>query len=68
MKRETIEEAIRRKPFRPFSMRLTDGQLVEVKPSHLAAVHPFADTTVIFEVKGACRILDIPLITELQAA
>ena len=68
MTREAIEEAMNRRPFRPFSLRLADGQLVQIQTEHLARVHPFAETMVIFEPKGGYRILDIPLITELQAA
>ena len=68
MTREAIEEAINRKPFRPFSLRLADGQLVQVNEAYRAAVHPDVETMVIFEATGGYRILDIPLITGLQAA
>ncbi len=68
MTREAIEEALKRKPFRPFSIRLTDGQLVQVSEEHRAAIHPDVETMVIFQPGGGYRILDIPLITELQAA
>lgn len=68
MTREAIEDALKRKPFRPFALRLTSGQLVQIKKEHTAAVHPFAQTMIIFETKGGYRILDIPLIVELQTA
>lgn len=68
MTREVIQKALARKPFRRFSLRLTDGRLVQIKRAHTAAVHPKGDTMIIFEERGGYRILDIPLITEVQTA
>lgn len=65
MTRDMIEKALRHKPFRRFSLRLTDGRLVPVKGEHTAAVHPNANTMIVFEGKGY-RIIDIALVTELQ--
>lgn len=56
------------KPFRRFSVRLTDGRLVPIKGEHTAAVHPKGKTMIIFDEKGGYRIIDIALITELQTA
>ncbi len=68
MTRQVIQKAMRQKPFRRFSVRLTDGRLVQIKGEHTAAVHPRGDTMIIFEEKGGYRIIDIALITELQTA
>jgi hypothetical protein len=68
MTREVIQNALASKPFRRFSVRLTDGRLVQIKGGHTAAVHPKGDTMIIFEEKGGYRIIDIALITELQTA
>ncbi len=68
MTREVIQEVLARKPFRRFSLRLTDGRLVQIKRAHTATVHPTGDTMVIFEEKGGYRIIDIPLITEVLEA
>jgi len=68
MTRDVIEKAMSRKPFRRFSLRLTDGRLVPIKGEHRAAVHPNGDTMIIFEEKGGYSIIDIALITELRAA
>ncbi len=56
MRRENIEKALNRKPFRPFFIRLTDGELVPIEEEHRAAIHPFAETIIIFEAKGGCGL------------
>ncbi len=68
MTRKVIQKAMAQKPFRRFSVRLTDGQLVPIRDQHTAALHPKADTMIVFENDGGYRILDISLITELQTA
>ena len=68
MTRQVIQKAITEKPFRRFSVRLSDGELVEVKGEQTAAVHPKGKTMIIFDEDGGYRIIDIGLITELQTA
>ena len=68
MTRGAIQKALEHKPFRRFSVRLTDGRLVQIKGGHTAAIHPKGDTMIIFEEKGGYRIIDIGLITELKTA
>ena len=65
---QVIQKAITHKPFRRFSVRLTDGELVEIKGERTAAVHPKGKTMIIFDADGGYRIIDIGLITELQRA
>jgi len=68
MTRKVIQKAMVQKPFRGFAVRLADGELVEIKGEHTAAVHPKGKTMIIFDEDGGYRIIDIGLITELQAA
>ncbi len=68
MKREVVIRAMERRPFRRFAVRLTDGRLVQIRGVHRAAVHPNANSMVVFEENGGCRIIDLALITELQSA
>ena len=68
MTRQVIQKAMTHKPFRRFSVRLSDGELVAIKGEHTAAVHPKGKTMIIFEQDGGYRIIDIALITELQTA
>jgi hypothetical protein len=63
-----VQKAMAQKPFRPFSVRLTDGELVEIKGEHTAAVHPKGKTMIVFEADGGYRIIDLALITGLQMA
>ena len=59
MTREVFQKAMAQKPFRRFSIRLTDGRLVQIKDEHTAAVHPKGSTLIVFEEKGGYRIIDI---------
>ncbi|HEV2207417.1 MAG TPA: hypothetical protein VG167_01495 [Verrucomicrobiae bacterium] len=68
MTRKVIQKAIQQKPFRQFSVRLTDGELVPVEREHRAVVHPRGKTMIIFEEDGGYRIIDLALITELQTS
>jgi hypothetical protein len=67
IKREVIQKAMAQRPFRRFSVRLTDGRLVLIQGEHHAAVHPKGDTMIVFEEKGGYRIIDLPLSTELES-
>ena len=66
MTRQVIQKAMIQKPFRRFAVRLADGELVEIRGEHTAAVHPKGKTMIIFDAGGGYRIIDIGLITELQ--
>ncbi len=68
MTRQVIQKALAHKPFRRFSVRLTDGRLVRIKREHTAAVHPKGNTMIVFDDDGGYRIIDIALVTELQTA
>jgi hypothetical protein len=68
MTRPVLQKAMAQKPFRRFSVRLTDGELVEIKGEHTAAVHPKGKTMTDFEADGGYRIIDLAVITELQTA
>jgi hypothetical protein len=68
MTAQVVRRALSQRPFRRFSLRLTDGRLVPIKGEHTAAVHPKGDTMIVFEDKGGYRIIDIELITELQTS
>ena len=68
MTRQVIQKALAQKPFRRFSVRLTDGRLVQIRREHTAAVHPKGNTMIVFDNDGGYRIIDIALVTELQTA
>ena len=66
MTTEAIKDAIQRRPFRPFSVRLADGSEIQLQNQDYVALHPAGKTFVIFEPDGGYRIVDIPLVTDLS--
>ena len=66
MTSEAIKTAVQRRPFRPFSVRLTNGSQIQVPSEDNVAIHPDGKTFVIFEPAGGYRIVDIPIVTELS--
>jgi hypothetical protein len=66
MTTEAIKTAVQRRPFRPFTVRLTDGSEIEIPSQDNVAVHPAGKTFVIFEPDGGYRIVDIPLVTDMS--
>ena len=66
MTTEAIKDAIQRRPFRPFSVRLADGSEIQIQNQDYVALHPAGKTFIIFETDGGFRIVDIPLVTDLS--
>ncbi len=66
MTTEAIKDAIQRRPFRPFSVRLADGSQIQIESQDYVAMHPVGKTFIIFEPNGGHRIVDIPLVTDLS--
>jgi len=65
MTTEVIKDAIQKRPFRPFSLRLANGLEIQIEDENLVALHPAGKTFIIFEPDGGYRIVDIPLVTDL---
>ena len=65
---KTIQTAVTQRPFRPFTLRLANGQRIRVNDPDRAAVHPEGKSLFLFERGGGYRIVDIFLIAELQAS
>ena len=66
MTTEAIKDAIQRRPFRPFSVRLADGAEIQIQNQDYVALHPVGKTFIIFEADGGYRIVDIPLVTDMS--
>ena len=66
MTTKTIQKAVSQRPFRPFTLRLANGQRIRITEQERVAVHPEGKTLILFERDGGYRIVDIPLIAELQ--
>ena len=64
-----LKKAIGRKPFRPFSIYMSDGDVIDVERAEWAVVHPRKQKTmIVFEADGGFRILDLHLISQIRAA
>jgi hypothetical protein len=66
MTTKTIQSFARRHPFRPFTIRLANNQRIRITDPNRVGVHPEGKFVVIFEKDGGCRLIDIPLIAELN--
>jgi len=66
MTHQEIKKAAARRPFRPFTINLSDGQAVTVQRDHEIAMHPHNKKIVIvFDVDGSVRLLNVAQVTEL---
>ncbi len=66
MKDKVLANLITQRPFRPFTVRLTNGARVRISDPDRVALHPDGGGLFSFEKDGGFRILNIPLIAELQ--
>jgi hypothetical protein len=66
MTTEAIKDAIQKRPFRPFRVRLANGDEIQIQSQDYVALHPVGKTFIIFEPDGGYRIVDIPLVTDLS--
>jgi hypothetical protein len=67
MTKEAIKENLEANPFRPFTVRLTDGRPCEVPARDFAHLSPNGRTLIVFTAGGdGVRVLDVGLVTEIQ--
>ncbi len=67
MTKEAIKERVTAAPFRPFSVRLTDGRSYPVPGPDYASVSPNGRLLTIYTDGGnGVKILDVALITEIE--
>lgn len=66
MKDKVLANLITQRPFRRFTVRLANGARVRISDPDRVALHPDGGGLFIFEKDGGFRILNIPLIAELQ--
>ena len=65
--KEAIKERVTAAPFRPFSVRLTDGRSYPVPGPDYASVSPNGRLLTIYTDGGnGLKILDVALITEIE--
>ena len=67
MTKETIREHVNANPFRPFTLRLTNGRACEVPARDFVSLSPSGRTVVVYTADGdGVRLLDVALITEIE--
>ena len=66
MTHHEIKKAATCRPFRPFAIRLSDGEVVIVQREQEIAINPHSKKTVIvFDPDGTVRLLNVAQVTEL---
>ncbi len=67
MTKEAIKERVTAAPFRPFSVRLTDGRSYPISGPNYASVSPNGRLLTVYTHGGnGVEILDVALITEIE--
>ena len=67
MTKEALKEYLEATPFRPFTVRLTDGRPCEVPARDFAHLSN-GRTLVVFTAGGdGVRVIDVGLVTEIEA-
>lgn len=67
MTKEAIKQQLEANPFRPFTLRLTDGRTCEVPARDFVSLSPSGRTLVVYTLDGdGVRLLDVALITEIE--
>jgi hypothetical protein len=65
--KEAIKQQLEANPFRPFTLRLTDGRTCEVPARDFVSLSPSGRTLVVYTLDGdGVRLLDVGLITEIE--
>lgn len=65
---DQFKTVLRQHPFRPFTNRMVDGQTFPVTHPDFAAPSPTGRTVVVYQPDDSFSVLDLLLMTELQAA
>jgi hypothetical protein len=68
MTKEAIKEHLDAAPFRPFTLRLTDGRSCAIPARDFASLSPNGRILVVYTAEGSgVRLLDVALIVEIEA-
>lgn len=66
MTSERLRDMLKVKPFRPFGLRLADGEVVPVRHPEMIATSPSGRTLAVFTPKDQMKVLDLFLVTALE--
>ncbi len=68
MTKDAIKQYLDAVPFKPFTLRLTDGRSCPVPARDFANLSPHGRTLVVFTEGDGVRLLDVALIVEIEAS
>ena len=66
MNTDKFTRLVRRKPFRPFLVRMADGQVLKVTHPESVVVAPAARLAAIATADGGIELVDLPLVTSVR--
>ena len=66
MTTEALSQLHQARPFRPFAIRLGDGQSLDVEHPEMLAYAPKHRTAVVYRDDGSFQIIDLLLVTGLD--
>jgi hypothetical protein len=66
MTSERLTEMLSARPFRPFGLRLADGEVIPVPHPDFIARSPAGRTVVVFGKNDSMKIIDLFLVTSLE--
>jgi hypothetical protein len=68
MTTDQFRATLHQHPFRPFTIRMADGRAFEVAHRDFVAMSPSGRTVIVYESDESYSILDLLLMSELQAS
>ena len=66
MTTEQFRATLRQQPFRPFTIRMADGQAFEVAHPDFVAQSQSGRTVIVFQADESYSVLDLLLMSDLQ--
>ena len=66
MNTDKFARLVRRKPFRPFLVRMADGQVLQVTHPESVVVAPALRMAAIATGDGGIELVDLPLVTSVR--
>ena len=66
MNTDKFTKLVRRKPFRPFLVRMADGQVLQVTHPESVLVAPDLRMAAIATGDGGLELVDLPLVTSVR--
>lgn len=66
MNLEKLRDTLHQQPFRPFTIRMTDGRSFDVRHPDFVALSPAGRSAIVWKENGGYSLLDMRLMCEVQ--